>query len=110
MYYTKNATFIAYSKDHRHDDAGSIFVPIVDHNTIYWVLATDRRLSVEDVYVRIYNDDGSISHYVKLLWFIEFLDYSSFCGNIGVQVQPIFGAAAIRRAIAEFLLARGIRR
>jgi hypothetical protein len=106
--FKKHESFYAYNVVDTHDAAGTIFYRNTYYNTIRekdcvdWQIARAVQLSPTDVYVREYNADGAISHYVHMPVMEKLIEHRDFCKNAGIPYGEIHNVDAIKAAIVEF--------
>lgn len=74
-----------YNPEHFHDASGHIFTARNAYDETLWELARDKEFKIDDVFIRDYNEDGSIRGYYELDNLSEYLTHRIDSGRSVAQ-------------------------
>jgi len=92
-----------FKKEDGHDAEGTIFQryeydsTITGKKEVHWNIARNLKLTPEDVYVRVYNEDGTIDRYVAM----PFIQYA-LREDIKLSTNIVRDLDKIKAAMQEF--------
>lgn len=90
-----------YDRSEFHDEAGTIFQRNV-FDGVSWNLVRDLKLEAHEVFVRLYDITGEISHYVRLPMMEALIKHVDFCEKNHIHCDSIRNKVYIKQAISEF--------